>query len=199
MSTSGNTKSSDPSFPFAGLWTGYLEQADAQGKAMLECLQSLGDPQQIQRRWLDSLTKSLDSYMRSPAFLEGLQRNLRAMTDIEKQRLEDLLEPRVPPGLTWYRATLRQGWKRQLRRMFGVVGAPIERLVRIRIGPIKLGELRAGSVRRLKAPEIAGVVGEERPAPRRSSSARGSGVRGRPASRSPVRNSARLDRTRRHI
>jgi hypothetical protein len=80
---SGNSSAVDPTFPFAGLWTGYLEQADAQGKAMLECLQSLGDPQQIQRRWLDSLTKSLDSYMRSPAFLEGLQRNLRAMTDMK--------------------------------------------------------------------------------------------------------------------
>jgi hypothetical protein len=93
MSTSGNTPTSDPSFPFAGLWTGYLEQADAQGKAMLECLQSLGDPQQIQRRWLDSLTKSLDSYMRSPAFLEGLQRNLRAMTDmkaVQDQVVQDI-------------------------------------------------------------------------------------------------------------
>jgi hypothetical protein len=83
MSTSGNTTSSDPSFPFAGLWTGYLEQADAQSKAMLECFQSFGDPQQMQRRWLDSLSQSLDSYMRSPAFLEGLQRNLRAMTDLK--------------------------------------------------------------------------------------------------------------------
>jgi len=79
---SSNT-TADPSFPFAGLWTGYLEQADAQSKAMLECFQSFGDPQQMQRRWLDSLTKSLDSYMRSPAFLEGLQRNLRAITDLK--------------------------------------------------------------------------------------------------------------------
>jgi hypothetical protein len=83
MSTSGNTTTPDPSFPFAELWTGYLEQADAQSKAMLECFQSFGDPQQIQRRWLDALSKSLDSYMRSPAFLEGLQRNLRVMTDLK--------------------------------------------------------------------------------------------------------------------
>ena len=80
---SSNTTIPDPSFPFAGLWAGYLEQADAQSKAMLDCFQSFGDPQQMQRRWLDSLSQSLDSYMRSPAFLEGLQRNLRAMTDLK--------------------------------------------------------------------------------------------------------------------
>jgi hypothetical protein len=80
---SDNATTSDASFPFAGLWAGYLEQADAQGKAMLECFQSFGDPQQMQRRWLDSLTKSLDAYMRSPAFLESMQRNIRAMTDLK--------------------------------------------------------------------------------------------------------------------
>jgi hypothetical protein len=71
---SGNSSTVDPSNPFAGLWAGYFQQADAQSKAMLECFQSLGDPQQMQRKWLDSLSKSLESYMRTPAFLEGLQR-----------------------------------------------------------------------------------------------------------------------------
>jgi hypothetical protein len=80
---SGNETPADPNFPFAGLWTGYLEQADAQGKAMLECLQDFGDPQQMQRRWLEAMSKGLDSYMRSPAFLETLQRNLKTMTDIK--------------------------------------------------------------------------------------------------------------------
>jgi hypothetical protein len=81
MST--NSSTADPSFPFAGLWTGYIEQADAQSKAMLECFQNLGDPQKMQRQFLDTLTKNLDSYMRSPAFLETLQRNLRTMTDMK--------------------------------------------------------------------------------------------------------------------
>ena len=51
---------------------------------------------------------------------------LRATTEIETRRLIELISP--PPGnLTWYRAILAQGWKRQLRRMFGAVGAPIDR------------------------------------------------------------------------
>jgi 23S rRNA pseudouridine2605 synthase len=84
--------------------------------------------------------------------------HLRAMTEIETHRLEDLLDPRPQVGLTWYRATLRQGWRRQLRRMFGVVEAPIERLVRVRIGPVRIDGLRSGRVRPLKAPEVRGLA-----------------------------------------
>ncbi len=81
---------------------------------------------------------------------------LRPMTEVEIERLEDLMRP-PPPKLTWYRATLTQGWKRQLRRMFGAVGAPVQRLVRVRIGPVRIDGLRSGGVRQLKAPEIRGL------------------------------------------
>jgi 23S rRNA pseudouridine2605 synthase len=85
--------------------------------------------------------------------------NMRRMSETEVGRLDGLLDPEPPPGLTWYRAVLRQGWKRQLRRMFGGVDAPIERLVRIRIGPVRLDGLRSGRIRPLKAPEVRGLAG----------------------------------------
>ena len=81
---------------------------------------------------------------------------LRSMTDTEVRRLAELLRP-APDELTWYRATLAQGWKRQLRRMFGAVGMPIERLVRVRIGPVRIDGLETGRVRSLKAPEVRGL------------------------------------------
>ena len=81
---------------------------------------------------------------------------LRATTDIETRRLVELLRAPVAE-LTWYRAILAQGWKRQLRRMFGAVGAPIERLVRVRMGPVRLDDLPSGRARRLLAPEIRGL------------------------------------------
>ena len=81
---------------------------------------------------------------------------LRATTELETRRLVDLLAP-PPPELSWYRAILAQGWKRQLRRMFGAVGAPIDRLVRVRIGPVRLDDLPSGRARRLRAPEIRGL------------------------------------------
>jgi 23S rRNA pseudouridine2605 synthase len=81
---------------------------------------------------------------------------LRATTEIETRRTAEQLSP--PPGdLVWYRAILAQGWRRQLRRMFGAVGAPIERLVRVRIGPVRLEDLPSGRARRLRAPEIRGL------------------------------------------
>ena len=94
------------------------------------------------------------------ALEEGLAEvtNLRAMSDFEATRLLELIRP-APPSLHWYRATLAQGWKRQLRRMFGAVGAPVERLVRVRIGPVRIDGLHSGSVRPLKAPEIRGLAG----------------------------------------
>jgi 23S rRNA pseudouridine2605 synthase len=82
--------------------------------------------------------------------------HLRAMTDVETQRLVALLDP-SPADLFWYRATLRQGWKRQLRRMFGAVGVPIDRLVRVRIGPVRIDGLPSGRTRPLKAPEVRGL------------------------------------------
>ncbi|HYC06628.1 MAG TPA: pseudouridine synthase [Candidatus Binatia bacterium] len=79
--------------------------------------------------------------------------HLRPATAPETARVVELVRP-VPPPLTWYRATLRQGRKRQLRRMFGAVGAPIERLVRVRLGPLRLERLRSGEVRPLTASEV---------------------------------------------
>lgn len=83
---------------------------------------------------------------------------LRSMTAIEDRRLTGLMRPPPPPGLVWYRATLTQGWKRQLRRMFGAVGAPVARLVRVRIGPVRIDGLHSGAVRPLKNPEVRGLA-----------------------------------------
>ena len=79
---------------------------------------------------------------------------LRAATGIETRRLADLMRPSPDESLIWYRATLAQGWKRQLRRMFAAVGAPIERLVRVRIGVVRLDGIAGGTARPLKAPEV---------------------------------------------
>jgi 23S rRNA pseudouridine2605 synthase len=89
---------------------------------------------------------------------EATLHHLRTMTEIETHRLEDLLDPRPPAGLAWYRATHRQAKKRPLRRMFGAVEAPIGRLVRVRIGPVRIDDLKSGRVRRLKAPEVRGLA-----------------------------------------
>ena len=88
---------------------------------------------------------------------EGLARTvgpIRTMPRRDVEPLAAVIDPAPDPDLAWYRASLAQGWKRQLRRMFGAVDAPIARLVRIRIGPTALGGLRAGRTRPLSGREI---------------------------------------------
>jgi len=55
---------------------------------------------------------------------------------------------------TWLRITLREGKKRQLRRMLSVVGYPVLRLVRIGLGPLRLGRLPPGQSRPLTPYEL---------------------------------------------
>lgn len=54
----------------------------------------------------------------------------------------------------WIELTLREGMNRQVRRMTAAVGHPALRLVRIAIGPIKLGDLKPGEWRVLTPKEI---------------------------------------------
>lgn len=79
---------------------------------------------------------------------------LRAQTRTEDRRLAELLDPVPDERLTWVRVTIHQGWKRQLRRMFGNVGAPVRRLVRVRIGTLRLDTMATGDVRPLTATEV---------------------------------------------
>ena len=79
---------------------------------------------------------------------------LRGQTRTEAQRIAQLLRPDPEPGLVWVRVTIQQGWKRQLRRMFGQVGLPVRRLVRVRIGTLRLDPLHTGEVRLLTATEV---------------------------------------------
>jgi 23S rRNA pseudouridine2605 synthase len=53
----------------------------------------------------------------------------------------------------WLRLVLTEGRKRQIRRMCEAVGHPVRALVRVRVGPIHLGNLPEGSSRRLTPSE----------------------------------------------
>lgn len=55
------------------------------------------------------------------------------------------------------RVVLRQGINRQIRRMFESVGYKVERLVRVRIGNLRLGDLARGHWRALSKREIETV------------------------------------------
>jgi 23S rRNA pseudouridine2605 synthase len=83
--------------------------------------------------------------------------SLRSATATETARLEH--GPERAAGLSWYRAVLTQGWRRQLRRMFAAVGAPVARLVRVRLGTLRLDDLPRGRVRALSSAERDRLAG----------------------------------------
>ncbi len=72
---------------------------------------------------------------------------------------------------TRLRVILREGRKRQIRRVAAALGYPVQRLIRERIGPLTLGDLRPGEWRHLTDSEVREL--------RRSAAAA-------PVSRSPV-------------
>lgn len=62
----------------------------------------------------------------------------------------------------WLEIVLHEGKNRQVRRMTAAVGHPTLRLVRVAIGPLRLGNLPAGSWRAMTAKEERDLDGEVR-------------------------------------
>jgi 23S rRNA pseudouridine2605 synthase len=57
-------------------------------------------------------------------------------------------------GSTWLRVVLQEGRKRQIRRVATMLGHPVHRLIRVRIGPLRLGALKPGQWRKLTGAEV---------------------------------------------
>lgn len=103
----------------------------------------------------------------SPAALERLRRGVLVKGEKTRPARAELLSedplifPRVPPiryrkmiPTAWLKISLREGRKRQVRRMTAAIGHPTLRLVRIAIGPITLGDLQPGQWRDLTPTEL---------------------------------------------
>jgi 23S rRNA pseudouridine2605 synthase len=54
--------------------------------------------------------------------------------------------------------TIHEGRNRQVRRMCEAIRRPVKQLVRIRFGPLELGDLRAGKARRLTSTELVALA-----------------------------------------
>jgi 23S rRNA pseudouridine2605 synthase len=54
----------------------------------------------------------------------------------------------------WLNVTLKEGYKRQIREMGKVTGLPVVRIVRVRIGDLRLGNLKPKEWRYLTPQEV---------------------------------------------
>jgi 23S rRNA pseudouridine2605 synthase len=89
----------------------------------------------------------------------GLGRQLRAGVELDDGpayadafRVVDSV-----PGKALVELVLHEGRKHIVRRLLAECGYPVSRLIRTAIGPIKLGDLKAGRTRRLNRGEIAAL------------------------------------------
>lgn len=77
---------------------------------------------------------------------------LTAPAQVEVLRMEEGASS--GEGGTWLRVVMHEGRKRQVRRVAGLLGHPVRRLIRVRIGPLRLGTLQPGQWRRLTEREV---------------------------------------------
>jgi len=114
------------------------------------------------------LDKPFDAAADAPRLLRGVS--------IEGGRAKAESVRQLSPVLL--RIVLRQGLKRQIRLMLYKLGYEVERLIRIRIGPLRLTEMRAGEWRALTGAEVEALsAGEAVPAGvPRESKAKGRGA-----------------------
>ena len=95
--------------------------------------------------------------------LEGCRERLEAVealedgTPVVRARVRTLERGEKRQVLS---VTVRQGLNRQVRRMCAVAGLEVERLVRVREGPLKLGTLPRGQWRPLTPEELAAIMEE---------------------------------------
>ena len=97
----GPSPAVDPARDFLDFWRNYFEQTAIQTRILLESMQGGKSPDQMHNQWLGSLSQSLESFMRTPAFLEVLKQSLKRMIDLKL--LQDQMTQSVAQqtGLPW--------------------------------------------------------------------------------------------------
>ena len=103
----------------------------------------------VDRPWNPLLTQQLTRGL----LLDGERARIVRLHSITSTRLQ---------------VVLQQGINRQIRRLFEAVGYKVQRLIRTRIGMLRLGDLPAGHWRPLTKPELEGLRGKNRKPNRRS-------------------------------
>jgi 23S rRNA pseudouridine2605 synthase len=101
------------------------------------------------------IAKTYRARVRPVPASEGALRALRAGVDLADGRTAPARVRQLAPG--WLEITIREGRKRQVRRMCEAVGHRLTALERVAFGPLRLGKLAPGASRRLSDDEVEGL------------------------------------------
>lgn len=96
--------------------------------------------------------KAYDVTVRGGPVSEQAVRKLRAGVVLEDGKTAPAQVTKLGPRRL--RITIHEGRNRQVRRMCAAVGHPVSELMRVRFGPLELGGLHPGSVRKLTRAEV---------------------------------------------
>lgn len=69
--------------PWLDFWTQMFEQRSDWMQMMAAGAPANVDLQTLRKRWMEALTKSIDAYLRTPAFLESMRRNMETVTALK--------------------------------------------------------------------------------------------------------------------
>jgi hypothetical protein len=90
VADSGTNGTFDPVMqPFVNFWSDYFKQANDVTRVFLDGIDDGIDLKAWQRRWLDSVSKSMDAFMRSPTFLYAMKHTMDSINQT-KMRLDDV-------------------------------------------------------------------------------------------------------------
>lgn len=107
--------------------------------------------------------------------LRRLRQGIRIEPGVRTAPADVRIEAELPRK-TWLTIKIREGRRREIRRMCEAVGHPVDRLIRERFGPVELGAMPPGTVRPLSPQEVRALrqaVGLERRPTRRKPSPKG--------------------------
>lgn len=104
------------------------------------------------------LVRSMPASQQMQRLRSGILLDGRMTAPVEVDLLPEEAAPGRRSGGTWLRFILHEGRNRQIRRMCEAVGLSVVRLIRTRIGPVRLQGLNPGQTRSLRPDEVRKLI-----------------------------------------
>src|SRR5690348_4593574 len=71
--------------PFVEFWSEYTKQANDATRELLDGIEEQTNVKTLQRKWFDTVSESIDAYMRTPAYLQALKHNTDSAVKLKRQ------------------------------------------------------------------------------------------------------------------